>query len=103
MADTSNTQKIVDKTITLANESEQKFTAPFMVATYRIRNNEAATILRIKCDDADNDANSIQIPAATLTDWVPPVEGAKNGHDLAGLRFRSTLAGHSFTVEYIKG
>lgn len=102
MADTSNTHKIVDKTITSANETEQKFTAPFNVVTWRVRNNEAATILRIKADDADSDANSVQVPAASYSEWVPPIAGVMNGHDLSGIRFRSTLAGHAFTVEYIK-
>lgn len=100
MARTSSHHIIVDKTIAAANESEQHFTERTACMSWRVRNNDAAAVLLIKTDDADDDANSSPVGTESFSEWFPPIPNVQNGYDLSNYRFRS--AGTiSFTVEYV--
>lgn len=102
MAETSNIHKFIDKTISVANTAEQKFTDRLACAMWAVYNHSGADTLYVKTND-DNDAlNAIPVEPGQYK-IIGPLITAANTYDLSNYRFVSALTGaHRFTIEYVK-
>lgn len=103
MADTSNVHKFIDKTISVANTAEQKFTSRLQCQFWAVQNQSAADSLFIKTNTDNDTLNAIEVlPGAYKV--IGPILNSPNGYDLSDYRFVSPLtAAHRFTIEYVKG
>lgn len=102
MANTSNIHVFIDKTISVANTAEQKFSSALKCSFWAVFNHSAADILYVKTNTDDDLLNAIPVGPGEYK-IISPFPHAANGYDLSEYRFVSPLtAAHRFTVEYLK-
>jgi hypothetical protein len=102
MAETSTVHKFIDKTISVADTAEQKFTERTAVVFWAVYNHSTVDTLYVKTNTDNDSLNAIPVAPESYK-IVGALPFAAAGYDLSDYRFVSAkTAAHRFTIEYIK-